>query len=153
MSEKVKIILLLIFLALVSPAAHADERTDEATKKVMQAARDNITKAKLSDGSNIAAETTEELKQDIVPFAQAKKTVAVGVLSGIAQWCSIDWSKFFASYMAYERNKNQWSEKQLAYIGMMHGLAQGMIVNSYQGRTCSAKETVMIRDKIKETKF
>jgi hypothetical protein len=89
-------------------------------------ARTNITKARISDGSFVPPETPEELARPIIPDVLVRQTVARGFLTGEMEACGMDWeNESFLPYMAAIRASKLYSDKQLAYIGLLHGLGQG----------------------------
>ncbi len=142
-------ILAVLFLASVPASAQQVKDKDEAVRDIMQLARDHITELKDSTGKNIPAETAEEKKTPIIPFEDGKRTVGVGSITGMAEWCGLDWKKNYTSYMQYERAKQKWSDKQLAYISAIHGISQQIVIDGLKkgNQPCSADR----KDKI--TKF
>lgn len=89
-------------------------------------ARTHITKARVSDGTFVQPETPQELAEPIIPEALVRQTVARGFLTGEMEACGMDWeNESFLPYMGAIRASRRYSDKQLAYIGMLHGLGQG----------------------------
>lgn len=107
---------------------------DVAYKEIAKLSRENIGKAKLEDGSFVK-ETEEEKKQPIMPEADIKRVIDRGFISVYAEWCGYDWqNKSFFPFMQNERSKEKWSEKQLAYIGLMHGVSMGVLQQNLKSR-------------------
>ncbi|MDP8993564.1 MAG: hypothetical protein M3N07_01065 [Pseudomonadota bacterium] len=102
-------------------------------------ARDNLTLARLPDGTNVPPETAEERAQPIVPPALTEQTVRRGFLSGEMQACGLDPMQSFLPYMAALRASGHYSDRQLAYVGLLHGLGQGFAHSelSKAVRSCS----------------
>lgn len=118
----------LLFYSLPAHAAEPDFLKDDSrvVEKIMKIARKNITRAKMLDGSFVAEETEEELKAPIISLVEGKRVVNRGMLSAMAQYCGFDWeNRSFLPFMEGERAGGKWTDKQLAYIGLVHGIAQG----------------------------
>ncbi|MBI1327875.1 MAG: hypothetical protein GC136_09570 [Alphaproteobacteria bacterium] len=97
----------------------------EVVTKYIEMLRPNISKLRLPDGSFVSPETPQELAQPILPLEDARRTVSRGILSGMAMHCGLDWQNAsFTPFMAQERARSKWSEKQLAFMGALHGIAQ-----------------------------
>ena len=117
--------------ALLAPAPTLAQQlvpppNDELVAEIAAFARTNITKARLSDGSFVPPETPEQLAQPIIPETLVRQTIARGFLTGEMQACGMDWEQgSFRPYMAAIRASRRYSDKQLAYIGILHGLGQG----------------------------
>ena len=62
-----------------------------------------------------------------------------GTLSGTAERCGLDWRKRnFEPMMAYWRQKMKKNERQMALIGLMHGIMQGMVAGNRK-LSCTAE--------------
>ena len=60
-----------------------------------------------------------------------------GVLSGAAQACGLDWQRQnFVPMMAYWRQQKK-TDRQLALIGLLHGMAQGQANAMLASRPCT----------------
>lgn len=134
-------------LLIVSFSNVSHSKDSDFVTKVMEVARANITSAKLLDGSFVPPETLEEKKYPIIPFEDAKRVVEVGQTSGIAAWCGVEWEKpSFIKLMEKERQKSTWSDKQLAYIGLVHGVSMGMVESVMKAKECSEEQAQHIRE-------
>ncbi|MDA0782510.1 MAG: hypothetical protein O2970_10355 [Proteobacteria bacterium] len=143
-------LLLTIFLAFPSYG-----NDDKLISDLMQVAREQITSAKLLDGSFVPAETEEEKKTPIIKIEDARRIVGVGQQSAIAAWCNVEWYKSsFTNLMQHERSKEIWSDKQLAYIGLLHGITMGMTEKSVKQRgECPSKQASHINNIISKRLF
>lgn len=104
---------------------------DDLVRSAMQLARDSITAARLPDGSTVPPETVEELARPIVPTPVGKRTLNTGMLSGYAQFCGLDWrSGSFAPFMEAQRRTGGLTGKQMAYLGILHGIGQGIMLDN-----------------------
>ncbi len=121
---------------------------DELVVALMNVARRNLSSARLLDGSNVPPETEDELKTPLIPYEFAERIVNAGSRAAFAAWCAEEWerSSYFA-FMKNERRKEIWSDKQLAYVGLLHGVTMGYMGDFYFGERgeCSPDEAAEIR--------
>ncbi|MBN8543308.1 MAG: hypothetical protein J0M34_03490 [Alphaproteobacteria bacterium] len=117
---------ILVLVCLISFSSQSFAGSDVQLTKIMQLARDILPNAKLSDGSFVPPETDEEKKSPVIPPEDAKRVTIAGANTGIAEWCGLDWQNLsYLKFMKQERAKLIWSDKQMAYIGLLHGIMQG----------------------------
>ncbi len=119
----------------------------DLVEEVMDLARDNITQARLPDGSHVAPESEAERAKKLVPFKDAEAVVDAGIVSAYAEWCGEDWEPNFSHMMAYQRSREIWSDKALAYIGLMHGVTVGFMKRDFEkSGDCPAGELRRVQD-------
>lgn len=78
----------------------------------------------------------------IVPAALDQQTVRRGALTAQVQACGGQWqTKSYLPYMAQLRASGRYSEKQLTYVGVLHGIAQQVVLKSLESRAdpCPAR--------------
>ena len=133
----------LICLAL-TVAAHAQPNrmpsslSDDQVRRVLVLALDNISRARC-DNSPCAPATAEEKANPPLTLAEARAIMQRGVLSAAAQYCGLDWGKQnFEPMMAHWRRDLKKNERQMALIGLVHGVMQGMTKFDSQA-ACSAE--------------
>jgi hypothetical protein len=98
----------------------------DMAEQLAELARANLTHARLSDGSQVPPETPEELARPIIPAGLAEQTVARGVLTAELEACAMDWQgRSYLPYMQRLRARRRYSDRQLAYLGFLHGISQG----------------------------
>lgn len=115
---------------LSTPDFVGDDR--EAVEERMNAVRENITALTLPSGNHIPAETPEELKTPVIPYEDAKRVMNRGIVTAIAQYCGFDWQQLsYNPFMVHEIESHKWSDKQIAYIGALHGATQGMMHRAF----------------------
>ncbi|MBM3484621.1 MAG: hypothetical protein FJX66_15135 [Alphaproteobacteria bacterium] len=134
--------------ASVPSAARAQEGLpDDAVLEMMEGVRDLLPFAILRDGSHPAPETEAERAMPLVPLKDGRKIILTGFNSGIAEWCGLDWEAHYLGFMQAERARKQWSDKQLAYIGILHGSAMQTYIDAMaeRGRACSDEERAQMR--------
>lgn len=120
-------------VAITTPDFIGDN--EQVVRERMKQVRDNITMLRMPDGKAVPPETAEELKSDVVPYEDAKRVMNRAVVSALVQYCGMDWENLsFVPFMENERLKHQWSDKQLAYIGGLHGATQGVMHHSFLGK-------------------
>ena len=92
--------------------------------------RPHITKLRLPNGENVPAETPAELQRDILPHDVAREAVEVGRISGMASWCGMEWEDaVFLPMMRRLREGGGLAEKQLAFVGGLHGVVLAQFEN------------------------
>jgi len=121
----------------------------------MRILRTNITRLRLSDGSFIPPESAEELKTPIIPYEDGKRVVNRGIISAMAEYCGLDWeNRSFSPFMQQERSKRKWSDKQMAFIGGLHGMTQGSMHKNFQSKgACDEvfrKKAIALLDKLEK---
>ncbi len=101
-------------------------------------ARDNLSQARLSDGSNVPAETPEERAQPIVPRSLELQTIERALLSAAMDACELDSvSLSYLPYMQKLRASQRYSDKQIAYVGLLHGVSSGYMSGQIEDLACS----------------
>ena len=79
------------------------------------------------------ATTDEEKASPPLTVEQARNAMKVGILSGVAEFCGLDWKKrIFFPFMAAHRSRLKMSTRQLAIVSMLHGTMQGFMAQSYK---------------------
>ena len=126
-------------LWLHSPAAAGDvalffERPPSAlVSAVGDVARRNLGQVRRSDGTFLASETVAERSRPLIPLEETRLAVDTGMVSGIASWCRLEWQRsHYLSYMKWQRARQLWSDRQLAYIALLHGIAKGVAERKYR---------------------
>ena len=114
---------------------------DDYYTRIVELAREALPTARLANGKPVPLESAEERAQPLLPADIERRIIDTGVVSGLASWCGLDWTTLFRRMMLAERGAKQWNDKQLAYIGLLHGVSQGAIENSTrQQGSCTAKD-------------
>ena len=90
-------------------------------------ADDNVDKGQDSEGHNLAPISADEKVNGIIPLEKTKQVIDFGVFTAYAEECGYsDWEeKIFIPFMNRERESKKWNDRQLAYIGMIHGISMG----------------------------
>lgn len=72
-----------------------------------------------------------------VSRAAAHRALEAGNVSGLAQWCGLDWEPHYFSITRAARKINL-VDKQIAFISVLHGAGQSAFLRARTGETCSA---------------
>ena len=96
-------------------------------------------KAVLSDGKTVEPATPEERETVPISSAAAQHVISVGEFSGLADWCGLDWESHYLGLTAKARAQH-FSEKQVAFIGFLHGTVQGNMSSGMRKETCTAED-------------
>jgi hypothetical protein len=111
--------------AEASPGAPASD--DAAVRKVLMLALDNIHRGLCEGSQPCAPATAEEKANPPIPIAEARLIIHRGVLSAAGEHCGLDWrARNFGPMMAYWRHTMKKDERQMALIGLTHGIMQGL---------------------------
>jgi hypothetical protein len=143
--------MLLLLLALSAGAAAAGIVPPTARDALIQEAlRGYWGRAKTPDGKVITPASEAERTALPVSKKLAHFAFEVGELSGVAEWCGVAWQPSFSALMRFARKSNQ-SERQVAFIGVVHGTAQGA-VSSAQAKSgqCSAKAKQQVQQRVEQ---
>ena len=71
-----------------------------------------------------------------IPEKTARQVIDVGRQSGLSEWCGVPWQDRYFMYMEVMRRKFPDNDKAIAYIGALHGAAQGMTAGSRKNKAC-----------------
>lgn len=75
-----------------------------------------------------------------IPYVEAMCIVQSSAPAGLSAWYRLDWQSYYLAFMKIERSK-PWSEKQIAFIGMLFGVAQGNLEKSMnKSGPCAERE-------------
>jgi hypothetical protein len=65
-----------------------------------------------------------------IPLSDVRRVARAGAPAGIASWAGLDWQSYYDAFMKQERRSGRWSGKQIAFIGVLFGVAQGSFEKS-----------------------
>jgi len=113
--------------------------SDAQVEQVISSTRVNFWgKAVGMDGNALVPSDNKERDQLLIPHAEAVRIVNEAREYGLALRCELDWQPVYSKYMQAERRKG-WSEKQIAFVGMLFGVTQSA-VRGWVGGTCTKEE-------------
>lgn len=110
-------------------------RQDIAT--LTGAVRDKVGQIACVTGRGCAPETAEERARPLIPRDVELRVIDTGMISGSAEWCDIRSTRHFLAMMDFERGSGRWNDRQITYIGALHGSAQGLMKRNGGGTTCT----------------
>ena len=100
-------------------------------------------RAVFSDGTFVQPANEQERKTLPISRKVANQVLDVGEISGYAEWCGLDWQSHFLAMTAAAR-RSGFKEKQVAFIGVLHGTAQGVIAEAMKSKPCGATDRAKI---------
>lgn len=143
----------LLFLILVVQAEAVEEEAflsgrpgDSFVETVVDAANELLPKGRMFDGTPPPPVTPAERRDGVIPFEAARLIVNLAADTALAEFCGLDWKQLsFRPIMRRERARGTWTDRQLAYIGLMHGFVQGQshkLLQHHETCTGEMKESV-----------
>lgn len=115
--------------------------------RIMSITQNNLGTAKLLDGSEIG-DKVDSLNNPLISFEVATFVYDVAVISAMAETCALDWEgKNYLPLMQYLRKEQGFSEYQMAYVGLMHGITMGSYEGTIKQSDCDDKKEI-IRNKL-----
>jgi len=117
----------------------AEERITEAMAHEMRAlALENLHSLMCSEGKLCMPATENELKHPPISIEDTRRAMSIGIISGVAEKCGVDWNKnFFAPLMRHFRHQVHMDERQLALIAFVHGVQQVRAFKSATNDICT----------------
>lgn len=143
-------ILLLLLGSLAAPAWSA--LLPEATRaELLQAVQQQFWgRARYADGSPVLPADEAERQRLPVSSDLARQVMDVGELSGLAEWCALDWQSHYLSLTSSAR-RHGLTEKQLAFIGVIHGALQGFMARAMQARSCDSEQRARVAQLLRQS--
>lgn len=142
--------LLITLIAFAGNAAAAELFTEKEEQKMMQLTLDNFWgKAIDSKGEPVVPKDDKERKTLPISKEQAHHIITKGGESGLAQWCGVPWEERYQLIIAQFR-LHMTSDTQVAYAGVLHGLAQQMMLASMKKETCDADTKAQMQSIVKD---
>lgn len=121
---------------------------DALVQNLVAAAQENFWgRAVLSSGEAVQSIDDAERAAPVIPFSDAVRVVSAAAPVGGALWCGVEWQPYYRAFMQSERRK-PWSEKQVAFIGVLFGLAQHAIWNALKQDPCAPETREMVQTRM-----
>lgn len=131
---------LLAFCAVAGEPPQANPEGDRAIRQILS---DFWGQARDIHGNPIRPSSQEDRETVPVSRAAAYRALEAGNLSGLAKWCGLDWESHYFSLTKAARSMGM-IDKQVAFISVLHGAGQGIMLRSRHGETCSQKQRARI---------
>ena len=122
------------------------EPPEEAVIELMASARTDLPRVTDSRGRPFPASAPADRAGAVIPIGDARAIIDVGFASGVARWCGLDWQQNLRFLMNEQRARGTWSERQLAFIGVLHAHAMGAVIDANRGRSCGAGDRLIVGD-------
>ncbi len=117
--------------AIFCTAASAEEKflsgkiSDEFVAYAVETTNAMLPKGRLRDGSHPDPLTRDEQRYGVIPMAASRRIVNLAADTALTEHCGLDWKRLsFLPLMRRERNRGTWSDRQITYIGILHGFMQ-----------------------------
>jgi hypothetical protein len=139
------IVLLLIVVAIAraDAAIMPESERDELIALVL---KNFWGRAKLSKGE--LAQPASEAERNTVPIAKpvAYRALEAGEISGLAEWCRLDWESHYLSITKAARARG-YTDKQVAFVSFLHGAAQGRVADAMaKSGMCGEQGRLKVQD-------
>ena len=88
-------------------------------------------KAALPNGKFIRPINEQERHSLLIPFDEAARVVKAAVPSGYGVFCQLDddWKKYFVKFMARERERKIWTDRQVAFLLYLFNASRDQVSN------------------------
>ena len=120
--------------------------SDDHVRGIVLLGLENMPRLKCENRQPCAPATADEKADPPLTIPEGRAVIRRGVLSGIAEHCGLDWQRRnFVPMMAYWRTTVKKSERQLALVGVVHGITRGRpqaIMRSQGPCTDQARQSV-----------
>lgn len=126
--------LLLFPLALAADPLFPESVTDQQVAFLAAMARKNLSKARLRSGAFVPAETPAEKSQPLLSPTESKRVVQHGIYEAMLHVCEQESSPEFSEFMSRERRLKARTDKQMAYMGLLHGVTAGYYIGEFEKR-------------------
>ena len=129
-------------------AQPAASKAGELREKLLRTALDNLPKALCGDGP-CAPATPEELRTPPLTDPQVQTVISASIVSAMAEHCGLDWSKRnFAPMMQYHREQLKLSDRQVALVGLLHGVGMGVVGETVKKSPCTPETKDKVEQKL-----
>jgi len=112
---------------------------EQATQVIRIAQQNFWGKAALPDGTFVRPGDDREREALPIPRNEAMRIVQSSAAAGLGDWCGVEWQPYYLAFMSAERTK-PWTEKQLAFIDTLFGVAQGSMHRAMSRVACAASD-------------
>jgi hypothetical protein len=133
--------LVLVAATEVSAQPGPPEIPDKIVRRMLVLGLQNIHRGLCGGLSGCAPATPEEFQLPPITLGQARVAMLTGTQSAFARWCGLDADRrSIAPTMRLVRQKFKLNERQVALIGIIHGIQQGIVTEQIkaEGRECDA---------------
>jgi hypothetical protein len=128
-----------VVAAFGQPRPPAEFLADESVRHYVGLALANLGRAKCTNDQFCAPATPAEIANPPISVDEARAVIHRGTVSGVAEACGLEWvDRSFVPMMSYWRHSERKTERQMALIGLLHGIAQGEVSTAMSAKPCDA---------------
>ena len=138
---------LLAFSAMAAEPVQANPARDQAIRQILAGFWGN---ARDIRGNPIEPSSQKDRETVPISRAAAYRALEAGNLSGLAEWCGLNWESHYFALTKAGRSMRM-IDKQVAFLSFLHGADQGTMVNARSGQTCSPKQRARIESLVLES--
>jgi hypothetical protein len=121
----------MLLLAFVSLAGARELVSDSDADEFAQLALNGMWGKALDEHDRPLQPKDDKDRHTIpIPLADVRRVARAGAPAGIATWAALAWQSYYDAFMKKERRSQRWSGKQIAFIGVLFGVAQGSFAKS-----------------------
>ena len=143
------LLLLCVLCGLSYAGVLPDAQREELTALVLQ---NFWGRAKLSNGE--FAQPSSEAERNTVPISKAvaNRALDAGEISGLGEWCRLDWESHYRSLTKATRGKGL-NDKQVAFVSFLHGAAQERVFSAMSNTSpCSEAARIKVEQMLDKSK-
>jgi len=108
-------------------------------------------RAKLPNGQFVQPGSEAERNTSPVSKVIANRAIDIGEVSGLAEWCQLDWKKNYLSLTKSARS-NGLTDVQVAFVSVIHGASQGFMAETMsKSGACSDDQKVKIQQLLNQS--
>jgi hypothetical protein len=122
----------------------APDPPEQLVVDLMANARSDL--SRVTGSAGVPSETLLERNESLLSITDARAVIDVGFASGTARWCAMDWRPNLANLLTEERARPGRSERQIAYIGVLHAHAMSVIIDASQNHQCTPAERTAVTE-------
>lgn len=139
--------MILVTLALGATPATAQTGQQPSDRQLLGMAIENLARTRCGERP-CAPATAQERARPPITDEQARMIISSAAVSVMAEHCGLDWQRRnFLPLMAHHRQGLRMNERQLAIVGLLHGIAMRVFGDAARRRPCTpgVKEGVVKR--------
>jgi hypothetical protein len=150
MKKTAYIFSLLCFSAVISTA---NVLPDDLAIDFVNLAQDNFWGTAVgADGKVFQLPPDVAANTPLIPKQDALRIVDSAIPVGLAMSCRVNWQKYYLHFMQIERAKEKWTQTQIAFIGLLFGVAQNKVFNILKG-SCTPERRMEVFQQMNSNKF
>lgn len=131
--------------AEAGPDIFSELLTDDTVKMAIKGMLVALPSAQCAPGQPCAPASAEEMANPPVSLEQAREAIRAGFISGLAEWCGLDWrGQVFQPLIGSYRQVDRLEPRIVTMLTLLHGYGQGQMVESMKAQQCSTEQRVSV---------